>query len=481
MFQWRSIKVQAMVDKEKKNVVFAECDADFGDVLFSFLTIPMGTLVSLPDKDNLPTRIGCMNNLYTSVKNLDLKYFRTHMCLNMLLHPRNAAAVQCRRLKITTEDYFNTHRYFTCGQGECLKFSPRMLSHYSGVAMHDCGSYMYREQLQLATKRNLSSDQEFSQDGVFLRGLTRLVITDDLKLIDTSTSASFSLLSDLGVMDATVSALELREFHIGYDEVLNLLKSSLASKEPLTHTLLHKNESDQGNLRNGRSCSSLERKFPLGEAEKGKIDVKLFISKSKKIVCFAEVCEDFVDLVFSFLTLPLRHVLKQLQGAVSNIDGCVDNLYKSVEDLDVEYFKSGEGKEVLLNPKLPPKFGYDNQLIGIEEVSISDLYVDDVSADTTYFRDVPTDITVIDPKIPINKEYKSNGGFMEGPAMFTVTDNLTVIPISPGSGLNILNNLEVPLSDLQERVVHVGSNEAMRLLVASFVSGSALTDTFMKK
>ncbi|WCJ20388.1 hypothetical protein M5689_002623 [Euphorbia peplus] len=63
---------------------------------------------------------------------------------------------------------------------------------------------------------------------------------------------------------------------------------------------------------------------------------------------------------------------------------------------------------------------------------------------------------------------------MAGLAMFTVTDNLSVIPISPISGLNILNKLDLPLCDVQERVVHVGNNEAVRLLVASFVSEPAL-------
>ncbi|WCJ20375.1 hypothetical protein M5689_002611 [Euphorbia peplus] len=263
---------------------------------------------------------------------------------------------------------------------------------------------------------------------------------------------------------STASMLEVREFYIGKDEVIRLLKSSLVSKEALTRTLIQKNEPYKENLVKGGFTFSFKRNVPLQEAENGKVRVKLFISKSKKIVCFAEVGEDFLDLVFSFLTIPLGHVLKQMKGA--STDGCIGYLYKSVEDLDVEHFKSSNEKQVLLNPKIPPKFGYDNQLTGVEEESCD-----------IYFNTSTPARKVKDPKIPTDrKEDKSNGGFMVGPAMFTVTDNLSVIPFSAISRVTVLHKLNVPLSDIQERVVHVGKEEAVRLLVAS---ESVLTHTFL--
>ncbi|CAO2189085.1 unnamed protein product [Urochloa humidicola] len=41
-----TIEVKLFVDKAKKKVLFAESDNDFVDVLFSFLTMPLGTIVS---------------------------------------------------------------------------------------------------------------------------------------------------------------------------------------------------------------------------------------------------------------------------------------------------------------------------------------------------------------------------------------------------------------------------------------------------
>ncbi|WCJ20385.1 hypothetical protein M5689_002620 [Euphorbia peplus] len=449
------MKVKAVVDKEKNKVLFAECDKDFVDVLFSFFTLPIGTIVSSTDNQNLiPTKaIGCMNNLYSSVKNLDVKHFRTPECQEMLLHPRNGAPTQCKRLKISIDD-IHDQNYFFCERRSCMESSRKILFHNE----ENCDCCLSRMKLF----QNKSSIDPV-KSGAFLKGPNQLAVSDDLQLINPPYYSSFSLLSDLGVTEAT--ALETKDFYIRRDEFLILLKRSLLSKGALTRLLLPEDESQNENM---FEILSLQRNSKLGEAEIGKIRVKLFISKSKKIVCFAEVGEDFIDLVFSFLTIPLGHVMKQMQGA--SIDGCIDNLYKSIEGLDIEYFNSSNEKEMLLNPKIPPKFGYENQLLGVEEVSCN------VFLNFSNFA-----IKVRDPKIPTQKEDKSNGGFMAGPEMFTVTDDLNVIPISAVSGLNILNKLDVSLSDVQELVVYVGKNEAVFLLVASFGSEYALTHTFLKK
>ncbi|WCJ20382.1 hypothetical protein M5689_002618 [Euphorbia peplus] len=449
------IKVKAMVDKEKNRVVFAESDEDFGDVLFSFLTIPMGTIVQLTEKPPKKA-VGCMNNLYTSVQNLDVKYFRTPECQNMLLHPRNGAPTQCKCLKISIDD-IDAQRYCLCEGMKCGLPLPKKFYHNTNQLCCSCGSSTRMSPIKIHSDVGWKSSDPVKA-GVFLKGLNRLVISDDLQLMHQTSSESVSLLSDLGVVEsAAANALEVREFCITEVEVLNLLKSSLVSKEALTQTLLKKNKLQKAHL--FRWSPSLKRKFPFGEAENGKIRVKLFVSKSKKIVCFAEAGEDFVDLVFSFLTTPLGHVLKQLQGAC--ISGSVDNLYKSIVNLNVGYFKSSKEKEVLLNPKMAPKFCYINQLTGVEEVSCD-----------VYFN-IPTSIVTIivkDPKIPKHKEDKSNGGFMAGPANFTVTDNLIVIPISSVSRVTILNKLDVPLSDVKEHVVYVGKEEVSYFLFPILVS-----------
>jgi len=57
------ISLKLLLGKEKNRVVFAEYDKDFIDILFSFLTLPMGTIARLLDKQS---SVGCMDKLYKS-------------------------------------------------------------------------------------------------------------------------------------------------------------------------------------------------------------------------------------------------------------------------------------------------------------------------------------------------------------------------------------------------------------------------------
>ena len=60
------------MDQEKSQVLFAEAGKDFVDALFSFLTLPLGTIARLVGKESQRKLVtfGC-GSLYRSVANLD--------------------------------------------------------------------------------------------------------------------------------------------------------------------------------------------------------------------------------------------------------------------------------------------------------------------------------------------------------------------------------------------------------------------------
>ncbi|WVZ72325.1 hypothetical protein U9M48_020805 [Paspalum notatum var. saurae] len=71
-------------------------------------------------------------------------------------------------------------------------------------------------------------------------------------------------------------------------------------------------------------------------------------------------------------------------------------------------------------------------------------------------------------------------GFVQGIVTYTVTDNLTVTPMSAISSITLLNTLAVrDIGDLQERTVQLGYNEGLAILKASLQSKSVLTDVFL--
>ncbi|XP_050237701.1 uncharacterized protein LOC126687253 [Mercurialis annua] len=456
------ITLKGLVDKENNRVLFVESDKDFIDMLFSFLTMPMGAIIMLTNNDQPAIRVGCMNNLYASIEKLDVWRLRTEACRSMLLHPRNGAEDQCRELKLQLIDR-ETVKFFYCDNASKCK----LVSQYEGTIC-DCGIRM--DSFGYVWKGQLKEKVSDSQDGVFVKQLARVTISDELQVMPPSAASSCSLLSKIGVIDA--NAIEERTFDIGVDQAVNLLKSSLVSKTPLTETLLKPKEIPElsKEASNQQTFSLKTKSGEYTSKGKDKILVKLMLSKSNKKVCFAEVGEDFVDLLFSFLTVPLGYILKEMNGAASN--GCIHHLYNSIECLDVEkYFKSNDHKEILLSPKIAPNLGYANQLLRVEE-AVTSVY---------NLRDEAINLSVKDPKLS-HKITKTSGGFvMMGPALFTVTDNLIVTPISPISGVSILSKLNVPFNEVEERSVYVGTEEAVHLMVASFMSESALTDTFISQ
>ncbi|ONI27286.1 hypothetical protein PRUPE_1G077500 [Prunus persica] len=223
--------------------------------------------------------------------------------------------------------------------------------------------------------------------------------------------------------------------------VLNLLLSSLVSKKPLSETILKHNPVPNPNL----SILNLDQliltrieSLLLGDTmtegeEEEKIVVKLTISVSKNIVCYAEAGEDFVNLLFSFLTVPLGFIVKHMRDA--SFKGCIDQLCKCVEDLDEQH----------LSPKISPGFCHENCLLGIEDGLVASYIGRRMEHD------------------------KSTQGYLKASTAFMVTDKL------------IINELKVPFTDIKEETVEVGKKEALRLLVATFLSDSALTDVFIRR
>lgn len=491
--EYNNISFNALVDKTNNRVVFVESDEKFVDVLFSFLTMPLGTIVRLT-RNQPPTRsIGCMNNLYNSVEILDNRYLRTEACKTMLLYPRNGASAQCKNLKLDIQDGAPL-RYFLCRNTDCSRSDYKLLSYYTN-AICRCGQPMDHERNlgENETRRRSIDDQD---GGVFIKGRIRLTISDELQVLPSSTPASLSLFSKLGIKDA--STLEGRTFSMGEAEALKLLKCLclLVSRTPLTEVLLGQdNPMVSLNIMEDVEQVSF-RKVKIEEAasnEGEKIYVRLMVSKSKNMVCYAEANEEFVDLLFSFLTFPLGFIVKEMGEDSSK--ACISHLYNSIQDLDAcQCLVSRENTERLLDPKLAPGFSYDTQPLNIEEYPHQRYYylrfgggygqlpvTTEMTSDETLIGSVYhaySVLTVMDPKSHCN-DNSSGRGFLKGSAMFTITDDLTITPLSFITGLSATRELNVPISDIEERIVYVGKEEASRLLVASFVSKSALTNTFL--
>ncbi|XP_058188609.1 uncharacterized protein LOC131306405 [Rhododendron vialii] len=452
------MSLKILVEKEKNRIVFVEANKDFVDVLFSFLTIPIGTIFGLTREHSLEGEIGCLNNLYDSLEKLDEDFLSSEQ-KGMLLHLRCASDIYCRNLKVNLVEC-NKSKYYGCSSFWTCSF----VSYNQNVSCR-CGKALRHEV-------NLLNPVSHGGSG-FIKPAVQFVITDDFQVLPMSTMAGLSQLGNFGAFDG--SKTEVRMLNVGKDEVLKLLKCSLASMSPFSDSILEPPFSKTKPMINYGQCGRRMMNLSQRDADTGnkdeKINLKLIINRLNNRVLYAEVEENFVHLLCSFLSIPIGYIIKEFPYLSFN--GNLGNLRKSVQDLDVnKFFKSSEMKAILLDPKLAPGTSYDKKLIGIEE-AVNPSY----STLSSLFK---ITYSALSSESPL-QEVKIGGELVKGPVMFMVTDSLSIAPLSLISCISLINRLKVPSSDIQELEVNMGEEETLRLLVASLVSRSALTDAFVRK
>lgn len=144
-----------------------------------------------------------------------------------------------------------------------------------------------------------------------------------------------------------------------------MLKSTLISKEPLTD-LYFDNVATPDTVSLDELPANM---FPKDEESKGAqkfnaIKIKLIQTADNSAVLYAEVGNDFVDLIFGLLTFPLGSIIKSYGQWPAN--ACVDNLYLSVEGSAGECTIE-DCRSLLVSPKLAPFFGCSINALQVEE------------------------------------------------------------------------------------------------------------------
>ncbi|KAJ0743225.1 hypothetical protein HanPI659440_Chr10g0373371 [Helianthus annuus] len=319
----KPVHLKVFVDKKKNKVMFAEAEQDFVEILFSFLTLPLGTIARISSKHDATTdtKVGGLDSLYESVEILDYKHFSNMDSKMGLVNPNNSSLSLCQKLKI---DLNNIKPVDAC-----------------------------------------VNDRYY--DLIFFKKRTSFIITDDLNVIPFTLDTSISLLKFLGV--ERVDSLEEITMYFAFEEFSSLLKGSLMTNTPLTNLIL-------GETKRPCTCvcacslcikTSTSSNLQLVSSYSSECQtVKLLIHKSKKKVLCAQADNFFVEMLFSLLTIPLGSA-KRLTMDNSSPTG-IDTLYNSISSLgDGNYLKSEEIKNMLLSPKLASNYLRVTDLMPIYE------------------------------------------------------------------------------------------------------------------
>ncbi|XP_076884098.1 uncharacterized protein LOC143533120 [Bidens hawaiensis] len=427
------ISIKVFVDKLKKRVVYAEADYTFVDILFSFMTLPLGTIVRLLGKhdDTKLDPLGSLKNLYRSLNDLPESYFATEDCKYMLLNPRSLAYHQCRKLQLRIDDTEPmTMRHFECRHIKIMRYINGLCKDFDSEYCIFCGRW-----LELIV---LSGDtDDCVGGGGFVSDIANFIITDDLCVEPSSSATSIRLLKDLGITD--MNHLEETRLEMSSYQMLYFLKLALSIDCPFTYLVFSKIKSSPKLAISGQDitlnqyCHLMNKKVSASS----KMILEVSLQKSTGKLLFAEANEDFVDFLFGILSIPLGTVVGTLMNGASSIS-CIDNIFKSISSMSVgRYIKSQDIKDMLLKPHFGQHYSSKNQVFPL----------------SCAVRDSDTK----------HKDPSVDGGFMKQYGLFMITDDLTITPSSLVSTVNILKKLDVLLEDIEKREVSVGLEEVSRI------------------
>ncbi|KAM0853690.1 hypothetical protein ACQ4PT_050918 [Festuca glaucescens] len=208
------------------------------------------------------------------------------------------------------------------------------------------------------------------------------------------------------------------------------------------------------------------------------IKVNLAVEMPRNRVLFVDAGSDFVDILLSFLTLPLSAVqicagapspgcLSSLCDSVNRfrdsklLKGCsLDNLYSSAMDLDAAAYLTGLdfARDTLLDPSIAPFKVEDNSSVR----SVPEWY---------YMCKVP----VCECRPPNRKCSVCDPEFVRD-GTYIVDDQLFV---RQASAISVMKHwCRRDRANFVEMDITIGKQEAVALLRAAFTSKTALTDVF---
>lgn len=247
------------------------------------------------------------------------------------------------------------------------------------------------------------------------------------------------------------------------------------------------------------------------------IILKLLVDPKRPKVLFAEAGKDFVDFLFTLLSLPVGTVTRLLSKDGMVGLGTFGKLYEGVENLSDTYMQPYLDKDILLNPKTP--VAGPNVLGLLESPATNKVFymcsqncnspspspfggigAPAFPADPASHRYVTEDPKELCPscKSTMSSEATYVGqpkatteatsgtgaaGYVKDFVTYMIMDDLEVKPLmSTISSITLLNRFGVKdISALEVKVVELGMNEGVKLLRESLNSSSVLTNVFLGK
>lgn len=207
------------------------------------------------------------------------------------------------------------------------------------------------------------------------------------------------------------------------------------------------------------------------------MELQLLVEKRTGKIIYAEAGKDFVDLLFSFVVMPIGTVIKMLSSSSFKKLGSINNVYESIEKLPPVYMKCD--KNVSLDPMVDSSLCHEKLRINYVTRTYYVCGCNTTHVGTRYITNRSDQKCSCGNSLGTAVHFggiRNSCDFVKETVTFMITDDLTISPISTVASIALLNGHD--LSQLELKSVMVEREQAVKLLWASLVSTSALNDVF---
>ena len=225
------MSLKLLIDTKRERVLFAEAGKEFVDFLFTLMSLPVGTVISLLSSNDM---VGSLGKVYQSIENISNTYTQPNMDKGTLLNSKIAAVHN--KCGIVPPLLPNKKEILSAGEKMyiCLWLGGTHSSMYgnghhrfvaqdSTATCPQCNTKMSTEVNFVAGSINKKDNDSTSAsssgegDGGFVKGVFTYMVMDDLEVTPMSTISSIDLLNKFNVKE--VGALQEKRVSIGKDEV----------------------------------------------------------------------------------------------------------------------------------------------------------------------------------------------------------------------------------------------------------------------
>ncbi|GLT50896.1 hypothetical protein SLA2020_243510 [Shorea laevis] len=224
------LSLKLLVDTKSHKVLFAEAGKEFVDFLFSLLSLPIGSVITILSKQGM---VGSLGNLYESVKTLSDTYKQaSQVALDALLKPAVVYASAAVPSLLPNLQMTNSTRFYGCGS-----WNYSCYNHVTNDPNVKCPSYGTQMDRALAYVDTPNKKSCSTEEG-YVKGVVTYMIMDDLEVRPMSTISSITMINKFNIKD--IGVLEEKVVDVDMDQGVELLKASLHSKAVLTEVFLKK-------------------------------------------------------------------------------------------------------------------------------------------------------------------------------------------------------------------------------------------------